>query len=83
VIEAVAAGHGATAAQVALAWVMAQGPQVVAIPGARRIPHLEQNVTAAGLRLTPADLAQLEAAFAPEAVTGARYSANFATMSQR
>lgn len=66
VIEDIAGARGATAAQVALAWVLAQGDDIVTIPGAKRIPHLEQNVGAVDLVLDPADRARLEAAFAPK-----------------
>lgn len=48
-----------TPAQVALAWVLAQGPSVVAIPGTRRIEHLEQNVAADAISLTDAELQTL------------------------
>jgi aryl-alcohol dehydrogenase-like predicted oxidoreductase len=50
---------GATAAQVALVWVLAQGEQVVPIPGTKRIPYLEENVAAANVTLSPEDLAIL------------------------
>lgn len=70
VVRAVAARHGATPAQVSLAWVLAQGPHVVPIPGTRRRTHLAENVAAAQLRLTEQDLAELAAV--PVAV-GTRY----------
>jgi aryl-alcohol dehydrogenase-like predicted oxidoreductase len=69
-VRAVAARHGATPAQVALAWLLAQGPQVVPIPGTKRVERLEENVAASDLVLTGADLAQLDALPAP---VGARY----------
>jgi aryl-alcohol dehydrogenase-like predicted oxidoreductase len=69
-VEAVAAETGATAAQVALAWVLAQGDDIVPIPGTRRVHRLEENVAAAGLALTPPQLARLNAVPAP---TGDRY----------
>ncbi|KUN81938.1 oxidoreductase [Streptomyces bungoensis] len=52
-------GEGVTAAQVALAWVLAQGPQVVAVPGTKRARCAEENAAAAALRLTPEDLAEV------------------------
>ncbi|MFE0386459.1 aldo/keto reductase [Streptomyces bungoensis] len=52
-------GEGVTAAQVALAWVLAQGPQVVAVPGTKRARWAEENAAAAALRLTPQDLAEV------------------------
>ena len=70
-IEAVAAEVGATAAQVALAWLLAQGDDVVPIPGTRRTARVEENAAADDLRLTPAQHAQLDA-LRPAA--GARYN---------
>jgi aryl-alcohol dehydrogenase-like predicted oxidoreductase len=61
-LRAVAARHGVTAAQAALAWLLQRSPVVLAIPGTGRVAHLEQNVAAAGLRLTGEDLALLDAA---------------------
>ncbi|MET9735352.1 aldo/keto reductase [Streptomyces sp. NPDC006458] len=60
-LRRVAAGHGdeVTAAQVALAWALAQGPHVVPVPGAKRERWVVENAAAAGLRLTTRDLAEL------------------------
>jgi aryl-alcohol dehydrogenase-like predicted oxidoreductase len=69
-VEEIAARHGATPAQVALAWTLAQGEHVVPIPGTRRRSRLEENAAAAGLRLTADDLAELDALPAP---AGTRY----------
>jgi aryl-alcohol dehydrogenase-like predicted oxidoreductase len=69
-VEAIAARHDATAAQVALAWTLAQGEHVVPIPGTRRRSRLDENAQAAALRLTAADLAVLDALPAP---AGRRY----------
>ncbi|MET7570703.1 aldo/keto reductase [Streptomyces sp. NPDC005492] len=74
-LEKAAAAHGVTAGQVALAWVLAQGEDIVPIPGTRRLPYLEQNIAAARLELTAEDLAALDRVFAPDAVTGERYPA--------
>ncbi|MET3519716.1 aldo/keto reductase [Mesorhizobium abyssinicae] len=63
-LEAIAARHNATAAQIALAWVMAQ-PGVIAIPKASKPEHVRQNVAALDIRLTPEDLAELDRAFPP------------------
>ncbi|WP_405661516.1 aldo/keto reductase [Streptomyces sp. RK9] len=60
-LRRVAERHGATPAQVALAWVLAQGPQVVPVPGAKRERWARENAGAARVRLTPADLAELAA----------------------
>ncbi len=69
-VEAVAAEAGATPAQVALAWLLAQGDDIVPIPGTRRVPRLEENLAAADLALTPQQLARLNAVPAP---VGDRY----------
>jgi len=60
-VAAVAASHGATPAQVRLAWTLHRGPHVLAIPGTGDVSHLEQNVAAAALRLTDDELARLDA----------------------
>jgi aryl-alcohol dehydrogenase-like predicted oxidoreductase len=71
-LEAVAAEVGATPAQVALAWVLAQGDDIVPIPGTKRISWLEQNSAAAGLRLDASQLARLDMAFPAGAAAGER-----------
>ena len=58
-VLAVAEAHGVTSAQVRLAWTLAQGPHVLAIPGTGNLAHLEENVAAGGLRLSEAELAAL------------------------
>jgi aryl-alcohol dehydrogenase-like predicted oxidoreductase len=60
VVETVAARHEAKPAQVALAWVLARGPDIVPIPGTKRRSYLEVNAQAVHLTLTPADLAELD-----------------------
>jgi aryl-alcohol dehydrogenase-like predicted oxidoreductase len=72
-VEAIAAEKGVTAAQLALAWVLARGNDVVPIPGTKRVRYLEQNAAAAALTLTPADLARIDAAFPVGATAGTRY----------
>jgi aryl-alcohol dehydrogenase-like predicted oxidoreductase len=69
-VRAIAARRGATAAQIALAWVLARGDHVLAIPGTQRRRYLEENVAAADIDLTPAELEELEALPAP---VGGRY----------
>jgi aryl-alcohol dehydrogenase-like predicted oxidoreductase len=59
-VQAIADRLGATAAQVALAWVLAQGEQVIPIPGTKRLRYLEENTTAARLTLGPDALAELD-----------------------
>ena len=73
-VAAIAADKGVTAAQLALAWVLAQGEDLVPIPGTRRVATLEQNVAAADIALTPEDLARIEAVFPRDAVVGERYA---------
>jgi len=63
----------ATAAQIALAWLLAQKPWIVPIPGTTKLDRLKENVTAAAVELTPEDLRELETAAAKIAVQGARY----------
>ena len=70
VIDRVARRTGASLAQVAIAWVLAHGEHVVPIPGTKQVRYLEENCQAAGLDLSPDDIAELDAA--PRAV-GARY----------
>ena len=73
-VAAIAADKGVTAAQLALAWVLAQGPHLVPIPGTRRIRTLEENAAAADLTLTADDLARIEAVFPKGAASGHRYA---------
>jgi aryl-alcohol dehydrogenase-like predicted oxidoreductase len=66
---------GLTNAQLALAWLLNKHPHVVPIPGTRRIPYLEQNVAAAAVALTPAQVIELDTLFAPNRIAGTRYPA--------
>ncbi len=72
-LEAVAANYDATPNQIALAWVLDQGPDVVPIPGTKRVGYLESNIAAGDIELTDADRRVLDEVFTPEAVSGARY----------
>jgi aryl-alcohol dehydrogenase-like predicted oxidoreductase len=72
-LEEIAAGKGATMAQVALAWLLAQKPWIVPIPGTRRIERLEENIGAADVHLTADDLQAIDDAFAKIPVQGERY----------
>lgn len=74
-VRSVAGECAATAAQVALAWLLARGPDVVPIPGARSIAHLEDNIGALDLHLTPDQLARLESVAPIGSAVGARYPA--------
>jgi aryl-alcohol dehydrogenase-like predicted oxidoreductase len=72
-IEEVARAKRVTPAQLALAWVLAQGEDIVPIPGSRRIPHLEENAAAADIELTPSDLALINDAAPAGVAEGDRY----------
>ncbi len=73
-VEAVATRRGVPAAQVALAWVLHRGEDVVPIPGTKRVRYLEENVAAVDFRLEPDDVASLEAAAPVGATAGERYA---------
>ena len=73
-VKAIAADKGVTAAQLALAWVLAQGDDLIPIPGTRRIATLEQNVAATDLVLSSEDLARIDAVFPKGAASGHRYA---------
>ena len=73
-VEELAAEKGATPGQIALAWVLAQGDDLVPIPGTKRVAYLEENVAAVEVELTPHDLDRLARAFPVGAAAGERYS---------
>lgn len=73
-LRAIAEARGVTPAQLALAWLLAQGEDIVPIPGTARIGHLEQNVESASLRLTADELASIQEAFPPGVAAGDRYA---------
>ncbi|MFE5571410.1 aldo/keto reductase [Amycolatopsis japonica] len=72
-LRALAEQKGVTAGQLALAWVQAQGDDVVPIPGTKRRKYLEENVASVGLNLTAEDIAAIEEAVPADAVAGERY----------
>lgn len=74
-LAALAQQAGCTPAQLALAWVLARGPHVHALPGTTRLDHLQEDLQALRVRPGPALLAELDATFTPQAVSGARYNA--------
>ena len=74
-IEAIAAEKGCTPSQLTLAWLLAQGPDVVAIPGTRYKQRLDENVGALRVKLTPDDVARISAAIPRGAAAGTRYPA--------
>ena len=73
-IEAIAAEHRCTPAQLALAWVLEQGDDIVPIPGTKRRRYLEENVGALAVQLTDDDRARINRVLAPGAAAGARYA---------
>jgi len=79
----VAREKGATPAQLALAWLLAQGDDVIPIPGTKRTKYLEENVAATELSLSTSDLARIEAAIPKESIAGERYSPDSLTLVDR
>ncbi|HEX5577811.1 MAG TPA: aldo/keto reductase, partial [Gemmatimonadaceae bacterium] len=73
-VRDIAAAKGATAGQIALAWLLHKGDDIVPIPGTKRRTYLEENVSAAAISLSPEEMAALDAALAPEKVSGPRYA---------
>jgi aryl-alcohol dehydrogenase-like predicted oxidoreductase len=71
----IARRKGCTASQLALAWVHAQGSDIIPIPGTKRRKYLEENVAALDIRLSKQELQQIEEVFPAEAVAGGRYTA--------
>jgi len=69
----IAARKGATAAQIALAWLLAQNPWIVPIPGTTRLARLDENLGAAKIELTPGDLREIDGAASRIAIQGDRY----------
>jgi aryl-alcohol dehydrogenase-like predicted oxidoreductase len=72
-LERIAVRRGATPAQVALAWLLAQKPWIVPIPGSRKLERLEENIGAVNVELTAGDLSEIENAMAQITVVGDRY----------
>ena len=82
-VTAIAARLGATAGQVALAWLLARQPWIVPIPGTRRLERLDENLAAAALNLNAADIAELTAVSDSVTVQGERYPASMQAMVDR
>jgi aryl-alcohol dehydrogenase-like predicted oxidoreductase len=76
----IAAAKGATTGQIALAWLLAQQPWVVPIPGTRRLSRLEENLAAADLQLSADDVAAIDGAYAQVEVRGERYPEHMARL---
>ncbi|MES2570605.1 MAG: aldo/keto reductase [Verrucomicrobiota bacterium] len=75
-VKTIALQKGCTPAQLALAWVLAQGEEIVPIPGTKRRVYLEENLAALQVHLTPEELRQIDAAFPQGATAGTRYAAS-------
>lgn len=73
-LQSLAEEKGVTAAQLALAWVLHQGDDIVPIPGARKLHHLEQNAAAADIALSPSEVKELGDIITPDNIAGKRYS---------
>jgi aryl-alcohol dehydrogenase-like predicted oxidoreductase len=72
-LKRLAQARGCTPAQLALAWVLSRGENVIPIPGTRDRKHLEDNLGALQIEMTPAELADIEVTFPSDAISGARY----------
>ena len=83
IVTGVAASRGVLPSQVALAWLLQQGTDIVPIPGTKRRAYLEQNVAAAAITLTPQELDRLETIGAAGSVAGARYGEDMSRLIDR
>jgi aryl-alcohol dehydrogenase-like predicted oxidoreductase len=82
-VRDIAQAHGAKPGQIALAWLLAKGPHIVPIPGTKRVKYLEENLGAAALKFSPADMQKLNESLSPEKVSGPRYSEKMAALVDR
>jgi aryl-alcohol dehydrogenase-like predicted oxidoreductase len=82
-VRALGERKGATPGQIALAWLLHKGPDVVPIPGTKRRSYLQENVAAAEVSLSDGEMAELDAILSPEQVAGPRYSPQQAAMVDR
>jgi aryl-alcohol dehydrogenase-like predicted oxidoreductase len=82
-LRGLAARLGSTPAQIALAWLLAQGPWIVPIPGATKLEHLDDNLAASELKLSTENLREIDAAFATLDVQGAPLSEGLTSMADR
>jgi aryl-alcohol dehydrogenase-like predicted oxidoreductase len=81
-LRAFAQARNCTPAQLALAWLLSRGEQVIPIPGTRRVNRLQENLDALAITLSPSDIAQLDAAFPLGVAAGARYAADMMKLSE-
>jgi aryl-alcohol dehydrogenase-like predicted oxidoreductase len=83
VVRDIAARHDATPGQIALAWLLHKGPDIVPIPGTKHVRYVEENVGASKVHLSEDDMAELDAALAPDKISGPRYNERQAAMINR
>ncbi|HTT84364.1 MAG TPA: aldo/keto reductase [Rhizomicrobium sp.] len=83
VVRALAAEKGATPGQIALAWLLHKGSDIVPIPGTKRRNYLEENVAAAQISLHADDMARIDSSLRPEAISGPRYTPQMMSMIDR
>lgn len=76
-LEGVAAEKHCTVAQLALAWVLARGEDIIPIPGTRRVEHLQENLAALSIALDEQDMARIEDIMPRGAAAGERYAADY------
>ena len=82
-LSTIARRKSATPAQIALAWLLAQKPWIVPIPGTTKLGRLEENIGAVSIELTPTDLREIDNAASQIPVHGARYSEELMKMTGR
>jgi aryl-alcohol dehydrogenase-like predicted oxidoreductase len=82
-LASIAAGKNATPAQMALAWLLAQKPWIVPIPGTRRVERLDENIAAVDVALSPDDLREIDSAASQIEVQGARYPDHLERLTNR
>jgi aryl-alcohol dehydrogenase-like predicted oxidoreductase len=73
-VQSIAKEKGCTPSQLALAWILAQGDDIIPIPGTKKLKYLEENIKAADIRLSKADLIRIDQAFPPGIAEGTRYA---------
>jgi aryl-alcohol dehydrogenase-like predicted oxidoreductase len=83
IVRDIATRIGATPGQIALAWLLHKGPDIVPIPGTKHVRYLEENVGASKVHLSETDMAELDASLAPEKISGPRYNERQAAMINR
>jgi aryl-alcohol dehydrogenase-like predicted oxidoreductase len=82
-VRTIAAEKSATAGQIALAWLLHKGEDIVPIPGTKRRSYLEENIAAAEITLSADDMARIDSALPPESISGPRYTPQMMSMIDR